>query len=243
MELSVLTVYQSPFKKFRYGKDFDGGYVTAKIPNLVYDLFIGCGINDDISFEEDFLKEYDYLKCHLFDGNIQKLPEITGNPYNLIFTNKNIAPYNDDKNTNLHELIDKYNNIILKMDIEGAEINWLNSLSYQHMNKLQQIVIEFHNPFGPCENQIFKKINLTHYLIHFHANNCSCGVINVINYINVSVPVVFECTYVHKRHFSTPPLLNTEPIPSSIDMRNVQQEPEININYPPFVHPKPFFFF
>jgi hypothetical protein len=36
---------------------------------------------------------------------------------------KNINNFNDDNNTNLYFLINKYNNIFLKMDIEGANIH------------------------------------------------------------------------------------------------------------------------
>ena len=35
----------------------------------------------------------------------------------------------------------------MKMDIEGGEIPWINSLNDEQMNNFQQIVIEFHRPF------------------------------------------------------------------------------------------------
>jgi hypothetical protein len=40
--------------------------------------------------------------------------------------------------------MNKYNNIFLKMDIEGAEYPWLLSLNNDQLNKFKQIVIEFH---------------------------------------------------------------------------------------------------
>ena len=59
MNPSLLTVYQSPYSKIRLGKDYDGGYIIADIPDIKYQLILAGGINNDISFEQDFLKKYD----------------------------------------------------------------------------------------------------------------------------------------------------------------------------------------
>jgi hypothetical protein len=139
---------------------------------------------------------------------------------------------NENNNTtNLHDIIDTNDEIFIKMDIEGGEIPWINSLTDDQMNKFQQIVIEFHMPFTNNEIDVFNKINKNHYLIHFHANNC-CG---TRNHKNVRIPNIFECTYLHKKYFINPPQLNTDLIPSGLDMKNTNN-PEITINYPPFVH-------
>jgi hypothetical protein len=118
------------------------------------------------------------------------------------------------------------------MDIEGGEIPWIESLSDTQMNKFSQIVMEFHAPFTEFEKYTFDKINKNHILVHFHANNC-CG---VINYKGVLMPRTFECTYIHKKYYPFPPILNTDLIPSPIDMRNVFNNNEIYLNYPPFVN-------
>ncbi len=117
------------------------------------------------------------------------------------------------------------------MDIEGGEIPWVNSLSYEQINKFEQIVMEFHFPFSDAEIDVFDKINKNHYLIHFHGNNC-CG---VRNHNGVGVPNVFECTYLNKKYFANPPELNKELIPGYLDMKNTEND-EIYINYPPFVN-------
>ncbi len=56
MNPSVLTVFKSPFEKKRLGKDYDGGYIIAEIPNIKYTTLLPGGIENDISFEEDFIK-------------------------------------------------------------------------------------------------------------------------------------------------------------------------------------------
>ena len=55
MNPSVLTVYKSPFTKLRLGKDNDGGYIIAEIPNVNYKTVLSGGIDNDISFEEKYL--------------------------------------------------------------------------------------------------------------------------------------------------------------------------------------------
>uniref|UniRef100_A0A6C0EZF5 Glycosyltransferase 2-like domain-containing protein n=1 Tax=viral metagenome TaxID=1070528 RepID=A0A6C0EZF5_9ZZZZ len=225
---SALTVYKPPFEKMRLGKDNDGGYVICDIQNISYDLLLSCGISDDISFEEFFCNKYNTTACYAFDGTIENINIINKN---ISFFRQNINNYNDDKNTNLHSTIEMFDNIFLKMDIEGYEIPWIKSLDVKHLNKFSQIVIEFHFPFSYKEVHAFDILNETHILVHFHANNC-CG---VRNHKGVFISNVFECTYVHKRHYPPPYVLNTDIIPGVLDMKNVLNNNEIIIDYEPFV--------
>jgi hypothetical protein len=228
MNPSALTVFKSPFEKKRLGKDFDGGYIIAEIPNIKYTTLIAGGIGDDISFEEDFVNKYSLDNAYAFDGTINKLPKETSK---IIFIKKNISFSNDNQTTNLHDIINLNECIFVKIDIEGYEIPWIKSLSDQQMNKIEQIVMEFHFPFSNNEIDVFDKLNKNYYLIHFHGNNC-CG---TRNHNGVIIPNVFECTYLHKKHFANSPELNKELIPSNLDMKNTEND-EIYINYPPFVN-------
>ena len=228
MNSSVLTVYKSPFAKLRLGKDYDGGYIIAEIPNIKYTTLIAGGIETDISFEEDFINKYSDVRAYAFDGTINNLPKENSK---ITFIKKNIGYENTDLLTNIHDIVNANERIFVKMDIEGGEIPWLESLSNEQMNKFEQIVMEFHWPFSPREIDAFDKINKNHYLIHFHGNNC-CG---IINHCGVNIPNVFECTYLHKKYFTTIPELNTDLIPGILDMKNTNKD-EIYINYPPFVN-------
>ena len=229
MDPSVLTVYKSPFTKIRLGKDYDGGYIIAEIPDVIYTTFLAGGIERDISFEEDFINKYPNVKTFAFDGTIDNLPKENNN---ITFIKKNIGDENNEYVTNLHDIINANEYIFVKMDIEGGEIPWINSLSDDQINKFEQIVMEFHFPFSSKEISVFDKINKNHYLIHFHGNN-AC---DVRNHNEVIIPNVFECTYLHKKYFTNIPELNTDLIPSNLDMQNVTHNNEIYINYPPFVN-------
>jgi hypothetical protein len=125
-------------------------------------------------------------------------------------------------------------NIFVKMDIEGGEVDWIRSLNKDHMDIIAQFVMEFHNPFDEEEIEMFKKINETHLLIHFHPNNVGGARIHNGTYI----PNIFECTYLHKRFFYNGVAeLNMDYIPNdAVDVRNLGFKDEIWMSHPPFVH-------
>jgi hypothetical protein len=238
--MDFLLVYKTKQPKKRIGSKFDGGYVI--IDCFEYDLLLSCGIADDITFECEFSKNHN-IKCIAFDGTIDCIPYTN---YNIEFIKKNISKSNTEKTTNLINIIENNDNIFLKMDIESNEYQWLEILEEKHLLKFKQIVIEFHYPFNNhdifnkysyqmhTETKIncLKKLADTHYLVHFHANNC-CG---VTTYNNITVPNIFECTYLRK-DLCQDIKLNTDPIPDPIlDARNVMRNKEIYLKGYPFTN-------
>lgn len=163
--LDSLKVYNINSPLSRIGKDGDGGYCVYLQND--YDILISGGISGDISFEEQFLNKYD-ITCEAFDGSISKLPKSNNK---ISFNKLYIGDINNDNYTNLHDIIDKHNNIFLKMDIEGGEFPFFHSLNSTHMNRLKQIVLEIHFPTTPNRWKILDKLAETHYLIHIHGNN------------------------------------------------------------------------
>lgn len=228
----LLKVYESKKNtKIRVGKDFDGGYIIYD--NIPTGILLSCGISNDDSFEHAFTKKYD-CKCIAFDGSIPKLPHPSPD---ITFIKKFVGDKNTRTYTNLHDLISKHTNIILKMDIEGGEYPFLQSISRKQLNKINMIMIEFHSSrgqwgiFDEYKIDCFKKLNKTHTLCHIHANNS----IKPKEYNGVKVPQVFECLYMKKK-FVRDAKPNTERMPSKLDMRNVKSNREISLNYPPFVN-------
>ena len=227
--LDLLRVYQFD-NKIRCGVNSDGGYVIGDISG--YDCYISAGISDEESFSRDFIKKYNMneINSFAFDGTISSYPHNYTN--NIAFIKKNINTFNDENNTNLSNLIEKYNNIFLKMDIEGCEYPWLLSLSLEQLSKFKQIVIEFHgitdNEWGFSYSdkvKSFEKLSKTHYIIHAHGNNCA----HVVN----NIPSVIELTFVNKTYFI--PKFNKTSLPiNNLDFSNNTRE-DINLNFYPFV--------
>jgi hypothetical protein len=224
MDSNLLTVYKSPFQKIRLGDPHCGGYVLADIPNIQYGILLSGGIDRNILFEHDFVGKYN-CPCLAYDGTIQTI-DIT-DP-NITFIKKNIAGYSNESTTNLHDEINGNQNIFVKMNIEGWEFSWIESLTSDYIDKLDQMVIEFHHPI--VHGHIFKQLNETHYLVHFHGNNC-CG---VMNNKGIHIPNVFQATYLHKKYITSPEL-NTDVIPGPLDANDIEG-PDIMIDYPPFVN-------
>ena len=235
MNPELLTVYKTNLTKRRMGKEYDGGYIICDLDfkdqiTKSYDCILAGGICDDISFEESFLNVFPETVCFAFDGTIKSLPKINNK---INFIKKNINHFNDEKNTNLKEYINLYDNIFVKMDIEGYEINWIKDLKDDHLNKFSQIVIEFHSPYQERDIEVFEKLNKNHLLVHLHANNV-CG---TRIHKGIIMPNVFECTYVHKKFIDKNLIrLNSESIPTWMDMPNISTLPEIKLNHPPFVN-------
>lgn len=240
MDISDLIVYDCEnenHKKTRIGNKNDGGYVI--LSNFTYDCFIGCGIGNDDGFEHDFMNTYldsgRKIDAYAFDGFIDKLPHPTDK---ITFIQKNIGYGNDLKTSNMHDLIDKYNDIFLKMDIESYEFPWMHSLSDSQLMKFKQIVIEFHQPFDEIRGKCLERLANTHYLAHFHANNC-CGTLSV-EFANgeekkiIKIPLVFECTYVRKTEFSKEPPFNKNKIPSDLDFPNLSDKEDIELSGYPY---------
>ena len=232
--LELLQVYNFD-KKVRCGTTSDGGYVLAELEGG-YDCYISAGISDEESFSRDFINKYNMNKTNSFgfDGTIHDYPYRYTNK--ISFIKKNIHNVNDDSNTNLSFLTEKYDNIFLKIDIEGGEYPWLLDIDEARLDKFKQIVIEFHgitNDGWGCNYsdkvKCLEKIAKTHYVVHAHGNNHG----PVVN----KIPDVIELTYVNKKYFTEPPKLNTRPLPiANLDFSNIGGPYDINLNFYPFVN-------
>lgn len=239
--IDLLEVY-TPENKIRLGNNGDGGYVISDLSGN-YDAYISCGVADEEGFTRDFLNKYDYLKkkdCLAFDGTIDDYP--WNYTKNIQFFKKNIdSKINDETHTTLCEYMDKYEDIFLNMDIEGAEWNWLIELDEKYLKKCKQIALEFHGLVPqydkewkiPSEKQVicFKKLQKTHYIIHAHGNTC--------NFFAKGLPNVLELTFIRKDYFNNIPVWNNQTLPSTLDFVNSPGRNDYSLNHYPFTinHP------
>lgn len=232
-DLECLKVYDPNLSKIRLGIERDGGYVICDI-SQPYDCYLSCGVAYEESFTRDFINKYKLNKsdCYAFDGTINDYPwQYTSN---IQFIRKNIGSVNDDNNTNLSFVLDKYQNIFLKIDIEGGEYPWITSLTERDLSKFSQIAIEFHGIHDDSWGANYQtKINCldklakTHYLVHAHGNN-HAGTTN-------GIPDVIELTYINKNLFNKPLGLNTTFLPIvGLDYPN-RGNIDIDLDMYPFV--------
>lgn len=126
-----LIVFNPKNNKIRLGCNSNGGYVI--IDNLSYDHYISCGIGDNVSFDIDFLEKNPDIHGSLFDGSIENLPQPI----------KNVTFYRENISNTLDSLLSLYNNIFLKIDIEGREYNWLTYISNDQLKNIKQLLLNF----------------------------------------------------------------------------------------------------
>lgn len=243
---TVLISHSVPLPLVRVGNQGDGGYVIAD--GLKYDRFISCGIAGDIGFEDAFLDKYGNLSCLAFDGTIDNIPPHRNN---IEWVRKNIGSANSETTTNLQSYIQDYTNIFLKMDIEGSEFNWIDSMTTEELSKISQIALEVHWPFDKYRCNMLKKLTETHYIIHIHGNNyCDKDIpshlpsgrtydgtvkIETPHHDPIVLPEVMEITYVRKslfgeKDFDISPVKKTFPTP--LDFPNNQHSPDIHFTIP-----------
>lgn len=239
--LDQLVVYSPKNQKIRYGSTVpsgDGGYVVVDC--YEYDYYIGCGVGGNCSFEAGFLSSRPNINGLIFDGTIKYYPIFSNHVY---FVPKNIADHNTSYLTNLNNECYIHNDIFLKMDIEGHEWNWIKS--FQEFDGIKQMTIEVHGLFRDpktfdwttISNHSYqdildglKKINETHYLVHFHSNTSA-------EYALVDgkeLPTVAELTYIRRRDCEIVGL-NTTPLPiDGLDYRNGYERHDLSFASYPF---------
>ncbi|MCL2540447.1 MAG: FkbM family methyltransferase [Firmicutes bacterium] len=203
--INKLLVPKTPEGKsfVRIGRDHDGGYVMVddfKKDSAAYSI----GIWKDTSWDVDVEKRN--MDVFMYDYSIS-YPEVDGRK--KFFKIGICGENNKGKNMlTLEEMLVKdgnfdRNDMILKIDIEGAEWPVFSTLSEEILSKFSQVVVEWHwviqrlkKRGGYYEQMIeaFNRINKTHQVVHVHGVNQA--LYTMIG--NVPMCNVLEVTYLRK---------------------------------------------
>lgn len=193
----LLTLYKHPYELIRLGRRCDGGYVVPK--ELLCENLLTCGISDEVTFEEDYLKMINSANIHAFDGTIKDIP-VSIKCDKVAFHKKNIGSIDNESEITLNKIIEEYfvnaDKIFLKMDIEGGEYPGFETITRDNLLKFNCIVIEVHSLDQNYDSfeSLMERIESEFILIHKHDNNCG----KYFNYNGNIVPNVYELTFVRK---------------------------------------------
>lgn len=167
------------FELVRIGHDNDGGYIMLDDFSSGDKIAYSFGIGSNVTWDKDIASRgYDVF---MYDHTIDKLPARNSRFH---FFRKGIADSEThDEDLDTLENFIRHNHhwnkhdMILKMDVEGAEWGFLEMVGSETLSQFRQIILEFHgvnNP-GLCDRlpNILRKINTTHQLIHIHGQNSS----------------------------------------------------------------------
>lgn len=228
---SNLRLYSASKPLKRFGNKGDGGYVMQD-DLCESDVFISAGIANDVSWDFEVLNESGSDLVIQIDPNIG--PNPPQNDPRVIFIPKSLAVSNSSNSVTLENLVEKispFKNIILKVDIEGAEWDILGELDVETLGRFREIVIEFHwlhsllePEIDKAKLEVFKKLNFQHRLIHLHANNW--GSFKIIE--NRPIPDVIECTYILDETKNLKPKYAIE---DEFDIPNHPGRPEIILKF------------
>lgn len=182
-----------------FGDRKDGGYVLAAPINSDTEV-ISIGLGDNLSFDFAISPFVDHI--HMWDHTIETPHEI---PVNATYYAKGLAEKSLENLMSLEDIlrvVRPENRIILKIDIEGAEWEVLNKLNRNVLNKVDQIIIEFHNLFEVLRNR--DKFNRTLDVLQMLSDSFLTVNVNPNNWGNAQIlhgvifPDVIEVTYLRK---------------------------------------------
>jgi hypothetical protein len=205
-------------EKIRLGRQNDGGYVVIDDFRDI-DAAYSIGVNDDVSWDADIADRG--IKIFQYDHTIDAAPPLAGALWRRIGLGDVTDP-----SANLRSLPDMLaenghagsRDLILKCDIEGAELWAFSKLPDGFFSRFRQIVIEMHcfealnrTDFRDRIGDAVARLTECHNVVHVHANNGAP--LSVIG--GVPVPNVFELTLLRKDGNRFRP--STASFPTAID--------------------------
>ncbi len=209
----------------RFGSDGDGGYVMPD------DLDgIGACISPGVFTECSFDTEIADLGIDVFMADAS----VSGPPVaheRFKFSKLFFDTFNSDTTITIDDFckdIAPGKDLVLQMDIEGAEYRVFNSASTELLSRFRIMAIEFHDlnllftRFGFREiNAVFVKLLRTHNIVHIHPNNISDAAVHG----DIEIPPLMEFTFYRKdrAHFEDRPLS----YPHRLDARNVEAKEDL----------------
>lgn len=198
----------------RLGGDGDGAYLVPDDLEGI-DACFSPGVSTTMKFEEHLAVDYGIVS-YMCDASADpsKLPLRNGYHH---FSRKWLGAFDNGSTQSLDTWVSESphgnsSNLLLQMDIEGAEYGCLMASSMSVLRKFQIIVIEFHGLGSLSQRRflnmqflpVISKLEQIFDLIHIHPNNC-CGTTLVHG---VEIPNVAELTFYRKssnmgQHFSS----------------------------------------
>ena len=164
--------------KVRVGKKNDGGYIMIEDAIKKAKIAYSIGIGNDVSWDMQIAEQYG---CDVFqyDDTINTTP-MQHEKFHFMRTGICGSKHDFSERMTLEQMLkenhhENETDMILKMDVEGAEWDVIETITEETISKFNQIVMEIHelDDINQIENKLkyLMKINKTHQLVHIHANN------------------------------------------------------------------------
>ena len=203
----------------RIGPAGDGGYLVPDDLEGIEHAF-SPGVSTESGFEADLALRG--MQVFLADYSVDK-PAQTSDRFD--FRKKFVGSFNDETHFTLDQwkqvsIGDYDGDLLLQMDIEGAEFETLFAASDALLRQFRIMVIEFHylhqlwnKPWFILIERVFAKLLQTHSVVHIHPNNC-CG-----SFVSgdLEIPRVAEFTFYRNDKIGRKMFCGTFPHPLDAD--------------------------
>jgi hypothetical protein len=221
----------------RLGGAHDGGYVLVE-SLLRGGIAYSFGVGDDVSW--DLAMADRGYQVYLYDNTIDALP-VAHPGFHFSKIGLCAAGASAVDLRSLEELLAQNGHLggrdmVLKIDIEGAEWTVLETLPRTVLQGFSQIVIEFHS-LGVLNAMYDRIVAALRALreefvpIHVHGNNaCDITVVG-----GVPVPDILEVTFVRRGQIATKACTRT--FPTALDQTNLPEPPDLYLGS--FQFPRP----
>lgn len=223
--LNCLTPYTSDIPLIRIGNERDGGYLLPDDLDGLTASF-SPGVSTEIGFDLAIMGRG--IPCFLADASVDGLVQ----PHPLAtFDKLFLGPRTEGIFISLDDWVQRYagggGDLLLQMDIEGAEYETLAAASDETLARFRIIMIEFHGfhrMFSPKHlakmEPVFRRLSEQFALLHLHPNNAAPAV----SAGGITLPPVFEATYIRKDRVTD--LTATRSFPHPLDRPNVAALPD-----------------
>jgi FkbM family methyltransferase len=218
----------------RIGDNCDGSYLVPEDLDGITACF-SPGVNNFKHFEDTLVDTYG-IDCHMCDysSDVQNFqtPLKEGRQ---TFQKKWLDVKTERDNISFDDWISEYaptGDLLLQMDIEGAEYRNLLSISEAALSRFRIIILEVHgleyiksalvlrNVLAPT----FKRLAGFFSVAHAHPNNC-CGDFAIPG-TGIRIPNVLELTYIRKDRLTAPEYAPLLPHPLDVS-QNVRNKPPL----------------
>lgn len=224
--LSLLYPSRYTGECIRLGGNGDGAYV---VPNdlVGIDASISPGVSSEIEFDLELGSRGIY--SYMYDASVDR-PSNLG--HQQLFFPKFIDSFESDTTTTLDNIVEHVRrshsgDLMLQMDIEGAEYRCLSAVSEDVLKQFRIVVIEFHDLDVFMSNELYvknwirpilEKLTKYHDVVHVHANNWS----RVTTCHGIGVPSLLEVTYLRRDRW-----VNADEIKTSCRELDVLSNPDL----------------
>lgn len=213
----------------RIGDQTDGGYLISNDLDDIEACF-SPGVAETASFELELARRG--IRSYLADFSVNAAP-IKNELFH--FEKKYLGNTNNEVYMTLEAWVKKNikneeKDLLLQMDIEGAEYDVLMDASPEIIKRFRIILIEFHDlislvdPFGyKIINTVFSNLLKSHAIVHIHPNNVSQP-IKVGKYF---IPPTMEFTFLRRDRIKE--YSNTKIFPHPLDFACIKTMADFNL--------------